>query len=328
MPWRETPAELERAKAEQPILVPSPHGQLYGIYTPPAPEAPPAGLCAVLLTSPRSHRNRMWVEGARRLAGLGFSAFRVDFHGTGDSEGETGFRDPNRPYQDDAVAVIRHLREAFGEKRFVLSGSCFDARTALSALAEEREAIAGILFMAAPVMSLDLQVKADADRKGWGHLLKALRNPENWTALSRPERWRYMGNMLGRMAQRTVTGAQTMDLPLASGFVEHFQILVRSRARALFLYGRQDVEYQTFRPAEQVLFPRLDDEARERIQLEVWPGTVHGLLEMNRQREIFERAMAWFASFRSTGAPAPSAAPARPARDLARGGPEAAWTSR
>ncbi len=309
MPWRESAAELARARAERPVVVDSPLGRLYGLYTPPAPDAPPAGRCAVLLTSPRSHRNRMWVEGARRLACQGFGAFRVDFHGTGDSEGETGYRDPNRPYREDAVAVIRRLREEFGETRFVLSGACFDARTALSAFMDEADAIEGLLFMAGPVMELDTLVRVDADRKGWGHLLKAIRNPENWTALSRPERWRYMGAMLGRMAQRTVAGAPLPELPLSATFLEHFEALTRSRGRALFLYGIEDTEYESFRVAERRLFPRLSPAVRARIEIEVWPGTVHGFVVMKRQRETFERAMAWIGDFHPAAGRGSAAAP-------------------
>jgi alpha/beta superfamily hydrolase len=311
MPWRESAAELARARAEEPLVVPTPLGRLFGIYTPPAPDAPPSGSCAILFTTPRSHRNRVWVEGARRLATRGFACFRLDFHGAGDSDGETWFRDPNRPYRDDAVAAIRAVRERFGHARFVLSGACFDARTALSAFHDEAAAIAGLLFMAAPVMELDTMVKADADRKGLGHLLKAVRNPDNWRALGRAERWRTMSTMLGRMAQQTVSGEAAPELPLAEGFVADFQALVRSRARALFLYGLEDSEYESFRVAERRLFSALSDEARARITVEVWPGTVHGFLEMNRQRETFERAMAWISSLHP-GAPA-APAPTEPA---------------
>src|SRR5437879_7644763 len=109
MPWHETAADLARARAERPVLVPAPRGDLFGILTPPAPEVGGRDLCAILFTRPRSHRNRMWVEGARRLAARGIAAFRFDYHGNGDSTGSCGFLNPNDPFRDDAVAVIRHL---------------------------------------------------------------------------------------------------------------------------------------------------------------------------------------------------------------------------
>ena len=320
MPWRESAAELARARAERPLTVAAPRGTLFGIHTPPAPEAPPRGHCVVFFTRPRSHRNRMWIEGARRLAARGFACFRFDYHGTGDSGGESGFLNPNRPYRDDAAAVLRHLREVEGERRFILSGACFDARTALSAFADAGEHIAGIAFTAAPLMELDTLFKADADRKDLGHLWRALRNPENWRALARPERWRYMAEVTGRVARRAA-GARDEALPLAASFLEHFDALCRSRARALFLYGERDAEYQSFQVALERLFPRLDPAVRARFEIEVWPGAVHdGYLEMTRQREVVERTLAWIEALPGVLAGA--------ANGHARPGPEATWTSR
>jgi len=290
MPWSETPAELARARAERPFVVAAASGRLFAVLTPAAPEAPPAGLCVVLLTRPRSHRNRMWVEGARRLAAQGFSTIRFDYHGCGDSSGDSAPLDPNRPYRDDVVAVIRHARQQLGMQRFVLAGSCFDARTALSAFAEEGASIAGLVFLAAPVMELDTVVQVHADTKDWAHLWRALFKPDNWRALAQPKRWKYMATVVDRVSRQ---GGNAGDLPLSRGFIEDFRALVRSRARALFLYGLEDAEYASFRVAERTVFAELPAEVRARLEIEVWPGTVHGFLEMARQRETFTRALGW-----------------------------------
>lgn len=306
MPWRETPEELERARAETPVTIPGPQGHMVGIYTPPAPGAD-TDLCVIWHTIPRSHRNRMWVQGARHLAVRGFASFRFDYHGVGDSGGESARVDPNHPYRDDTLVVVRHLRSFLGHRRFVLFGSCFDARTALSAFAGEADAIEGLVFMAAPVMEMEDMVRADADRKTWGHILGALGRPANWAALGNPQRWRYMGTVLGRVARRSIGGGEAKEsrngddgagpasrLPLSRLFVEHFDALVRSRARALFLYGREDREYMSFREAEQVLWPALSAEARERLVIELWDGKVHdGTLDMPVQRRIVERVLDW-----------------------------------
>jgi len=296
MPWRETPADLDRARAERPVVVPSAHGHLFGIYTPASPDAPPAGRCVVWFTLPRSHRNRMWVEGARRLATLGFSCFRFDYHGVGESEGESVEVNPNRPYREDALAVLRHLKEHFGEKRFVLFGSCFDARTALSAFDGEAAAIDALFFMAAPVMEDAEFVKADADRKDFRHLLRALGRPDNWRALKDPARWGYMGTVLGRVVGRKLqtNGAPPPSIPLSESFLRHFALLERSAARAMFFYGREDREYPSFQHAERALWPQLSAEARARMPIERWEGKVHdGTLEMVKQREIVEFVLSW-----------------------------------
>jgi len=292
MPWIETAAELACARAERPFQVDAPRGRLVGLFTPPAPDAPPAGICVVHLTRPRSHRNRMWVEGARHLAARGFAVMRFDYHGCGDSGGDSAVLDPNHPYRDDVVAVIRHAREHLGQRRFVVSGSCFDARTALSAFTEEGDAIEGLVFLAAPVMELQAVVKVHADRKDWIHVWRALLKPDNWRALGDPGRWKYMATVLGRVSRRSLGGPQD-ELPLSTGFIADFRALVRSGARALFLYGSEDAEYLSFQVAERQLFAPLSPELRSRFDVEVWPGTVHGFLEMNRQRESFTRALQW-----------------------------------
>lgn len=318
MPWRESPAELERARAERPMTVSARCGTLFGIFTPPDPAAPPAGLCVVLLSRPRSHRNRMWIEGARRLASRGFAAFRFDYHGTGDSGGDSSRLDPNRAHREDIVSVLRHLHEHLGQRRFVIYGMCFDARTALSAFTEEAEAIAALVFVAAPCMELDDEVKIDADRKDWAHVWRALRNPENWRVLGDTERWRYMATVLRRIAKPR-PGAGAAAPPLSASFVEHFRALEGSRARAFFLYGAGDSEYLSFREAERALWPGLSAEARARFEILVLPGVVHsGFHEMTRQREIYDRIIHWIEGLH----PASRAAAAN-----GRGTVEATWTS-
>ena len=47
MNWRETPAAVSRARAEQPLVFTGPKGALHGIFTPPAPDASPASACVV-----------------------------------------------------------------------------------------------------------------------------------------------------------------------------------------------------------------------------------------------------------------------------------------
>jgi alpha/beta superfamily hydrolase len=304
MPWRESAPDLARARDEKPIVAPSPNGRLTGVFTPPDPEVPPAGRCVVLFTRPRSHRNRMWVEAARRLAGRGFAACRFDYHGCGDSEGASTFLDPNRPYREDALAIVRHLRAEHDQSRFIVVGSCFDARTALSTFDGEAAALDGLVFIAAPVMELDTLVAAHADKKDWKHLARALGNPGNWRTLGDPKRWKHMATVVSRVARRSVaTDGAADDTPLADSFVRHFRAFVDSRARALFLYGREDAEYASFEVAERTAFAKLAPEVRRRFEIEVWPGQVHGHLTIAGQRRTLERVLSWIADFPPAAAP-------------------------
>src|SRR5271168_782371 len=126
MDWSETPAELARAWAEQPVIMPGAHGEIYGIYTPPAPESSPAGLCAILFSRNRWWCDRLTIKGARWLAARGFPSLRFDYHGFGESEGDCGVISGDRPFTEDAVATIRYMRKEFAQERFALSGFCLD----------------------------------------------------------------------------------------------------------------------------------------------------------------------------------------------------------
>jgi alpha/beta superfamily hydrolase len=261
MDWRETPAERARAFAERPVVMAGEHGKLYGIFTPPAPEAPAAKLCAILLGRNRWWGDRLSVKGARWLAARGFSCLRFDYHGYGESEGETRAIDPDSPYVEDALTAIRFMRREFAQERFALSGFCFDGRTALSALELEGEAIATIV-MVAPL-------------------------PGEMASLNvHPER-----------AGRGITDANSV-VRVSEGFKRDFRALVRSTVPCLFLYGADDTEYHNFTIVERSMLAQLQPAERARITVEVWPGRVHAAEDSARMREITERALWWLDNFR------------------------------
>ena len=306
MPWPETAEERDRARAERVEVVRAPDGDLVAIVTPPAPGTPPAGLAVVHLTRPRSHRNRDWVRGARWLAARGFAACRFDYHGNGDSTGSNGFLDPSAPNQSDLMAILRTLRDLGVAERFVLTGSCFDARTALSAMLAEPDWIRGIAFVSAPVMSLDTMRELRNARGKWEGVWQAMQNRDNWKRLADRELWKNVESRLrglGRAAGEPSSAGE--GPPLDPNFVSAFEALVRSRARALFLYGEADQEFLTFQGALQRLWPRLEDGARERLEVEIWPGSVHdGFNRIDRQKEIVERVLDWVAAFHPAARPA------------------------
>lgn len=255
MDWSETPAELARARAERPVLIPGSNGVLRGIFTPPAREAPPAELCVVMPGRMRWLPVRGQVKTARALAACGFACLRFDYHGYGESEGvaEKIFRET--PFSGDVVDAIRYLRRAHGQRAFVLWGRCFDSLSSLAAFAHEADAIAGLLFVAAPMLEL-------SENSG-----------------------------IGSPGFSMHAGAAAP--PIAQSFARHFAALVRSRARALFLYGERDQLYQELQVARARLFAKLDREARERIQVEVWPGHIHLPDTIQREHEVLARMQSW-----------------------------------
>jgi alpha/beta superfamily hydrolase len=256
MDWTETSEERARASAEQPVVMAGQHGKLFGIFTPPAPEASPVGLCVILLGRNRWWGDRLSVKGARWLAARGFSCLRFDYHGYGESEGDIKVVESDEPFTEDALAAIRHMRREFAQQRFVLTGFCFDGRTAMSVVQQEGESIDAIVIVAAlPGLTASM----------FAHPEKA--NPG---------------------------AAKTGSIPRVSeNFKRDLQTLVRSRARCLFLYGADDVEYHNFQLAERALLATLDPLEQTRLTVEVWPGKVHVAEDPDRMREITERTLHW-----------------------------------
>ena len=261
MEWNETPAERARALAEEPIVIPGQYGKLFGIFTPPAPEVLPAGLCAILFGRNRWWGDRLSVKGARWLAARGFSGLRFDYHGVGESEGECQDIDPDGPYCEDALAAIRYMRNEFAQTRFALSGFCFDGRTALSAIEEESASIESIVVVA-PLPGEMASLNAHPEKAGRG-----IKDP----------------SAVVRVSER---------------FKRDFQALVRSRVRCLFLYGTDDTEYHNFKIVERSMLAKLEAAERARITVEVWPGKVHIAEDSDRMREITSHTLSWIDGFR------------------------------
>jgi len=285
MNWRETPATLGRARAEQPLMFTGPIGALSGIFTPPAPDASPASACVVFPGCPRSGLRRYPVLAARILAADGFPVLRFDLRGHGESAGEVVPPSRQEPFGEDVVAAIRHLRETHGQNRFILAGYCFDALSALNAFKDEAAAIDGLFFAVAAVLE---------QRPGG--------SPEDGHARA--------GASLVRSMLRRARAPKILD-----SFEIPFRALARSQARALFLYGEQDQLRAEFRIAEQVLFSELDGEARGRLQIEIRPGCIHSI---EGQPAVIERAISWLREFH----PARSESGARrePRQPISQGG--------
>jgi pimeloyl-ACP methyl ester carboxylesterase len=294
MPWRETAADLDRARAEQCHIVPAPDGDLYGIFTPPAPEAPPADHCVIIIARPRYEYHRLAVEIARRLASRGFSCFRFDYHGWGDSFGETVPLEIDRPYTRDIDAVTRYVRKTLGQQRLIVWGRCFDALTAIAAFHTAADVIDGLVFIASPV------TRGMASDKifNWRNAVRTGLSPERWRSMLFSGLFRRRAYRALKRVVRGSLGIKAADQAssLMPVFEENFQRMVSAKARALFIYGQEDGELESFEIAERHVINTLPPPARERIEIAKVPGRVHWITDVNAHLELVNRSIEWIST--------------------------------
>jgi pimeloyl-ACP methyl ester carboxylesterase len=172
---------------ERAITVHQPFGDLFGILTEPA-QGPRAELCAVLLNAGAIRHigpNRMWVEAARRWAGMGVSTLRLDLEGIGDADGDAErFSELAELYDLGLIGQVSaalDVLEAEGlGRRFVLGGLCSGAHWSFhAALGDER--VVGALMLNPQALFWDPSLEAARD------LRRGMRSSSSWRKVLRGE---------------------------------------------------------------------------------------------------------------------------------------------
>ena len=133
-------------------------------------------------TSPSSGPNRIRARLARSLANQGFHAFRFDYRGVGESDGEYRRPDMGNANTDDILSACAWL-ESQGLSRIIVVANCFGGWSSLMA-APMISGLEGLAVINAPVRRDHIQVKAGRQSLGWWVAklkqlrLNKLRNPE------------------------------------------------------------------------------------------------------------------------------------------------------
>lgn len=159
---------------ERPVFFPCGDESRAGILTVPAQ---PNGRTVLIPWGagvyPSSGRNRVRTRLARALADQGFHAFRFDYRGVGESEGE--YRKPNMasPATADILAACEWLRSQ-GLTRLVVAAHCFGGWSALMA-ASQITGLEGMAVISAPVRRDHREMRtSQRSWRWWATRLKGL----------------------------------------------------------------------------------------------------------------------------------------------------------
>jgi pimeloyl-ACP methyl ester carboxylesterase len=277
---------------EVPVYLAAGPEHVFGILTRPTVTANgTAVLClhagAQNLTS---HRNRMYTRLCREVAGAGYTAFRMDFHGTGDSSGVLVDRSLSEQTLRDVDLAVRWLVEQ-GAKRVVVVGTCWGGLVALAAAARHDEVASACLI--SPPLRL-VETGADATQRGHtskplGHALRLGMHRDVLRMLlaeRQYRRWvvsRVVGRVTRRLPKRTGArdGASRVEVS-AQGL---FAPLLRRRVPIRVLFGEQDPTYLGL--VQHGPLPSLEA-ASGVIDMTVTPVTVHGLTTLRAQEAALE----------------------------------------
>jgi pimeloyl-ACP methyl ester carboxylesterase len=260
----------------------------------------------VLLTGggqmPCTHRNRMWVHLARRLADEGHHAVRFDYHGVGESSGSMGHVNLDKPFVGDLLAVIEWLRGQ-GLSEIALVGNCFGARTAL---ATARSDIRGVALLTMPIRAYvkgEAQETRIAQDNSLTELLAKGWSTRGLRVLSTPRGRRMVGRVLGRKVTGRRRNSHRASPPVPTplwaspGVAEGLAALAAAEIPLLVAYGERDNAYADVRRACETGWQPLID--RPGAALVTVPGNLNGYSSLVHQDWVVSTIAHWVTALAS-----------------------------
>lgn len=249
-------------------------------------------------------RNRLAVRISRELAGRGYTCFRFDYHGLGESTGTVGELRLSAPFTEDAVAAAQVLRN-HGAGPIVLAGACFSSRTALST-APLLDDVAGVLMAPPPVGSYE-RTEAVAERmardRSIGEYASLALRAKTFKGLTDPVR-RTFYIKLARSKLKQVTrkltggvkppGARDPLWWVSRQLLEPLEVMVERRVPVLIAYGVDDPLLREFDRAKEGRLGAILDRAGDTVEVaRDLPGVIHGFPAVNGQEAFLSLTFDW-----------------------------------
>lgn len=260
-----------------------PNKQLVGIWTEPAGFVEAGSLPVTLcLNAGLLHRvgpSRLYVQLARRLAALGYPAFRFDFSGVGESDslGE-GLAYETRMVRD-VQAAMDFLGQRFGAARFVPLGICSGADAA------HRVAVADARVMGAVCLDGYSYPTLGYYRRRYG---RQLLNPRKWLAVA---------TRLWAQPQAVPVEEVAYTLDLGSGFPPRRAVrrdlerLVARGVRLLYVYSGGFGTYCNYREQFRDAFRSVD--FGKLLEVHYLPDADHTFILESDRRGLIDIVAGW-----------------------------------
>lgn len=264
---------------------------LVGVVTEPA--AASNGIGAVFLNAGFTHHvgpQRLYVQLARALAALGYTALRFDYSGIGDSPARAGAQSFAARALAEAKEGMDLLAQTRGLERFAPLGICWGADNALRVATADPRVVGAVAVDFYAVMSARYFVRFYwrrlANPRSWGNILRG--RSAVWSRAAQLVRGR------SRAATRDVESATADDLlPVRApdDILADLDALIARGAHLLFAYatvgGSYDRYVRDFRK-------RMNELARtDRLRVAVFRDADHVFTSLASQRELISAVTGW-----------------------------------
>jgi pimeloyl-ACP methyl ester carboxylesterase len=242
------------ASDETPLFFPAGPEQIFGVVTEPTGAA--RGTAALIVMGggfhTSAHVNRLAVVMARRLAGEGYHAMRIDYHGLGESSGSLGGYRLDEPFADEMLGAVEWFRGR-GVDRFVLIGSCIGGRAALET-ASQVEGVEAVIMITTPLIDMKqgegTPARKMVDTGFWRYLARGLR-PVVVRRFFPPYSFRKQGRVavshlrLGarvgwRRVVGRIAGERSEGLDVNPKVIADLEAMVIRKVPVLLVYGTGD----------------------------------------------------------------------------------------
>ncbi len=258
-------------------------GGLLGILSEPEPATDRPTV--LLLNAGLVHRVgpfRMGVDLARRLAAVGFPAFRLDLSGLGDSGPRPGPFDLQDRALVDAQDAMSFLAQRTGARRFIAAGLCAGALHAHGIAVSDPRVVGAVLLDGYAYPTLRFLVRRYGPRliSPSAVMRFALRRWGGLNAQAQPQRG-------------PVSEADILDLafPPQAQVGEDLHQLMERGVQLLFVYSGNWFSYFNYR--EQLHDNFADVPFGGRLSVEYFPDADHTYTLLPDRERLFERVVSW-----------------------------------
>lgn len=255
-------------------------GGLLGILS--EPDSPTQRPTVLLLNAGLVHRVgpfRMNVDLARRLAAAGFSAFRLDISGLGDSGPRPGQWELQDRALIDAQEAMDFLAQRTGARRFIAAGLCAGALHAHGIAVSDPRVVGAVLLDGYAYPSLRFLLRRYGPR---------LASPSAILRFAR-RRW----DTFNGHAPTPVAKTDILDLafPPQIQVGDDLRQLMDRDVQLLFVYSGNWHPYFNYRDQLRDNFPEVPFGSR--LAVEHFPEADHTYTLLEDRERLFERVVIW-----------------------------------